>query len=1167
MTLQKSQIKWMRYKTYLTIIAVAVMINVTLLRLTTGKALAQGAPDAEPQGGLFLPYVQNGNAEEEKPQFPFETVATDAGSCPSDFHLVNTIGAFTVIDVDTDDATTDWSEYGCRANETLESAACGEHGTALMMGGNAACSCSEGYVGAQCNVCAWGFAQDPATGQCKPQAPIAPAAQIVGGEQSVEQGETVQLIAVPAAGNEPVASAEIAQNGVKGTWSIVGGEGCLLATRDAAACLPQVVGTQAFFRAPLGVAPVSMTTFQFTPECCADAPVVQTVIVQPPGTIPVTGWGSPALQPLLQEVMEYMVEHCVGAGVVGVSYYGKPVGIWGLGKNYGRASSAILDPACGDNATDPHYPAAPNITTQTPMQLGSVSKIITFSVARWAFKERLQELDTDVVTVALSDKRLVTAIRTTDNVLQIDSWGIHSGGITSKVESEQGGVVRDFALARISETRVLVGVRTQDNNLKMIVWDVNDGGQLQRLGEATGGQIKQVTLTSIGNNRVVSAVREGDDTLKLIVWHVAPDGSVSRLGEATAGRAREVDIAGLSSAQGARVVTSVRTDDHALKLIVWDVNNAGEITRRGDDEEPGTIDGLRVRALSPERVVVAIRTDAGNLKVIIWSITADGNPQRKGDDEGGEASIFALSPIGPSGFAASVRSQAGDFKLISWTVDDEGEPTRRDDDEAGPVSSMSLANVIYGGETLQSVVFAALRTAASQLKLIAWDVTAPTPVRLADEGIGDSIVDYSWSDADVEAMKLFGYDIPEGLLPDRLHRLFSGQTPAPILLSAGDSCPAPAQFADPQWQQITLKHLFGHRTGMPKSAYGDDDLVKNYLDVLRGLDSQADYAAQEQLMRDIWGDANIEFSRQSLGWNTAFVVDGETDGYIVPFVTLEEVLVAVAGRCLPKDLSAGNYSNTTPQIMMTIIEHISDRRYVAQAGYPETHEGSLVDLFMAQAGIETGPVAGIFARPSAVTTALDDIYPGPLGREWKNGTYYPMVGDRKRPHCVWSDGVCSFSEWGSGAPRLTWGGHNALLPTILAGNGFGAATGGMTVEPGEFLTFMSQYWAAGYDGDKPEADFNPWVGEPRNNVWNIDSHHNGSVGGGGIARADQIADDTLGIYGVDVFTAFNQNENKRCVENADAPGCDDNLYFDVVKKAVDEIDWDEVFQDGLQLVP
>lgn len=1164
-----------RFKMMFVFGALALLLCMT--SSTVGAQAPVDVPDEMGQdGGLFLPYVQGGLAEPdptspeepEEPEFPFELVATDLGSCPSGYHLVNKIGAFSVIDPADSDENSDWSDYGCRANQTLETAACGAYGTALLIGGMAACRCDAGYVGAACDTCGWGFAKDVETGQCVAQKQAAPVAQIEGGNESVEQGQTVALRAVAPSPDATSASVAVTPAVVNGVWSIQGGGGCLLTRRDASACVAQVNGSEAFFRAPSSGAPAAMTAVQFLPDSAPFSPIIQTVIVQPPGHIPVTGWGSPALQPIMERVVDYMVEHCIGAGVVGVAYYGKPVAMWGLGKNYGRASSAILDPLCGNDAEDPHFPGEPNITPDSPMHIGSVSKTISFAVARWALRQRLQELDTDIATVALSNQRLVTAIRTDENKLQLDSWQINGAGVVGHLDSDEMGAARDFSLARISDTRVLVGVRTQDGNLKVILWELDDSGQWTRLDDEQAGQIKQVRLAAINNNRVVAAVRQGNDTLQLIVWDAAPDGTLARLGDITAGRARDVDIADLSSVDGARVATAVHTENRSLKLIVWDVNDNGSITRRGEMSEAGPIGGLELHALTPQRVVTAIRTEAGNLKVIVWSVDANGAPTRQGDDEAGMTSHMALTHIGPSGFAVAVRTQGGNLKVISWLVDNQGEPTRRGDDEAGAVSSLAVASTLYGSETLQSVAFAAVRTQEGTLKIIPWDMTPTTPLRLTNAATGDVMLDYGWTDADIEALHLFGYDIPEGLLPEPLNGYFSGQVEVPVHFSAGESCPAPAQFADPQWQQITLKHLFGHRTGMPKSAVGDEVLMKDWIDELRELDSQADYAAQEQLMRDQWGNSNIEDSRALLGWNTNLVAEGATDGYLVPWITLDEVMTAVAGRCLPNDLTKGNYSNTTPQMIMRIMEHVSGHNYTALIGDPATHEGSLVDRFFAETlGVQTGPVAGVFARPQAVTTALDDIYPGPNGRSWDDGTYYRLIGDRKRPQCDWNGSSCSFSNWNNGAPRLTWGGAAENLPIFLTGNGYGAATGAMTVEVEEFLSFMTHYWTGGYDGDKPEAEFDPWIGEARNNVWNIDTHHNGSVGGGGHARADQIADAVYNIYGVDVFVAFNQNANKRCLENEDAPGCSDHPYTNVVQAGVREVDWDEVMVYGLQLAP
>ncbi|MCB0188475.1 MAG: hypothetical protein KDE31_29595, partial [Caldilineaceae bacterium] len=289
------------------IFGVLVLLLCMTSRPVGAQAPADAPADTEQQGGLFLPYVQGGLAETEppapeEPEFPFEVIATDSGRCPTGYHLVNKIGAFSVIDPADSDDDSDWSDYGCRANQTLEGAACGAHGTALLVGGMAACSCDAGYVGAQCDTCGWGYAKDAETGQCVAQKQAAPVALIEGGNESVEQGEIIALRAVAPSPNATSASAGATPAMVNGVWSIQSGAGCLLPSRDASVCGSHVNGTEAFFRAPSSSGPADMTAVEFLPDSAPFSPIIQTVIVQPPGYIPITGWGSPALQPLMDEV-------------------------------------------------------------------------------------------------------------------------------------------------------------------------------------------------------------------------------------------------------------------------------------------------------------------------------------------------------------------------------------------------------------------------------------------------------------------------------------------------------------------------------------------------------------------------------------------------------------------------------------------------------------------------------------------------------------------------------------------------------------------------------------------------------------------------------------------------------------------------------------------------
>ncbi len=132
---------------------------------------------------------------------------------------------------------------------------------------------------------------------------------------------------------------------------------------------------------------------QFNPSAPTSAKKVAV-----PDPIPVHGFGLPELAPVANALRDYVRHRCAGAVTVGVSYQGAVLAEWGVGREDGRAASPILDPACGDDTTDPYNPAAPPADQYTPMRLGSISKTISAATMRWALKERYHELTGETLT-------------------------------------------------------------------------------------------------------------------------------------------------------------------------------------------------------------------------------------------------------------------------------------------------------------------------------------------------------------------------------------------------------------------------------------------------------------------------------------------------------------------------------------------------------------------------------------------------------------------------------------------------------------------------------------------------------------------------------------------------------------------------------------------------
>ena len=289
----------------------------------------------------------------------------------------------------------------------------------------------------------------------------------------------------------------------------------------------------------------------------------------------------------------------------------------------------------------------------------------------------------------------------------------------------------------------------------------------------------------------------------------------------------------------------------------------------------------------------------------------------------------------------------------------------------------------------------------------------------------------------------------------------------------------------------------------------------------------------------------MEAGRTALGWNPALVSNGATDGYLIPNPAMAEWAQVFAARCTPYPYEVYQYANTGPQVMRTVLEHVSGIPQVFPEGFPGEHQNTLFYQFLnSQAGIATSPTNNIYPRKTALESAADLGDPGPRARIWNGTTYYYDEWDVKRPFCTWNGSACSFTAWKDATNgRLAWYWVKEQVPRPYGSSPLGTATGGMRAEPQSFIKFMSQYWATGYNSSASPATFNPFIGEPRNNNWGISGNHNGSQGGG-YAYAIHFNN------GVDLFVAVNQNNTK-------SDAAISSLY-NYMLAGYNTVDWDEV---------
>ena len=188
-------------------------------------------------------------------------------------------------------------------------------------------------------------------------------------------------------------------------------------------------------------------------------------------------------------------------------------------------------------------------------------------------------------------RNLVTVAQYVQGDLGVASWDVDIDGnvnLNPGIGIERGsGPASSISVAtNLSTYRLATAVRDGGGNLKVIAWDINDSGRVTRLGDDGAGAVSLVSATALSDFTIATAVRDGGGNLKVIAWNVDGDGNVTRRGYDGAGAVSLVSAATVwhSSAEfpDTDVVTTVRDGGGNLKVIAWNVDGDGNVTRRGD---------------------------------------------------------------------------------------------------------------------------------------------------------------------------------------------------------------------------------------------------------------------------------------------------------------------------------------------------------------------------------------------------------------------------------------------------------------------------------------------------------------------------------------------------------------------------------------------------------
>lgn len=1033
---------------------------------------------------------------------------------------------------------------------------CGAKGTAVSVGGIEACSCQDGYAGTTCDVCATGYTRGSTSADCI-ATPVNKEVVIEGTERTIAYGSTTTLSAVSTRPGSTGAPAAVA-----GTWSVQGTNGCIASVERPDACLSQIEATSVLFKAPPTGTELSITQVTFTPA--GGGPAVKTGIkAGPPEEMPINGSADVSTLNVVNKVLAIMKSRCIGAASLGIARHGKVVAALGLGMKDGRSAQKIWNSDCSDNETDPFKPGAGEMRADTPYMIGSVSKAPAYATARYAIEKALRAQDVDVRIVAQTQSRVVTATRTTNDLLSLEVWDLAAdGSFTKKGLAIAAPRVKDFSVVRMGDTRFVVAMRTSENKRYVSAYTIDASGTPVAKTLFGDTQVKQVQVTALKNQRVMIASRLADDSMQVRTYKLENDGSLTFLASEQGGIARDVRLIGLPGTSRVVGVARLGNPDR-LKFIVWNVSDTGALeriheTELGDDTRFRDIQKFELTALSASRFVIGVRRLPSD-DVSAYVVAVDG-----ADGEvtiGGATHVplayggFRMQAVDATHFGVVTHGN-GNGRLHRMAVGGNGIPYQMGQPIAtGPSRGADLAVTAGGGLELGFVT--SVRDANDQLALTSFGVQADALVK-RKTAKGLATVDYDWQDSDIEDLSLVGFDFPDGLVSKRLHSLVAGYVEPPFHVNAVDGNDLPLCIAssapgypkaDAGFKKIRLRDFFAHRAGLARSNPSAGALLGK-IGAIRGLDTKQAWVTQEANQRAHFGEANASSARQAVGLSATPDPDAP-DGFLFPRLGLEDMLVGSTAQCLPYAQGTYVYSNTDPVWIRAVMEHVTGQPYTAPVGNPDAVAGTLLEEFTrVKLGVTSGALTGMFARPAAPDAQGNDRYKGPRRRHWNGTSYYPLASDVKRPYCVWSGDGCTYKG------SLDWLGNAAKVPIDLDGNGESAPTGSLGVQIVPHLKFLSKYWAGGYDDTAPAASFNPRSGELRKNVWSIDDAHNGADDGMW-AFALQYGPKCGGVAaGVDITVSFNQLKDKVCTTNT----CEKDMlsYMNVqaaIGDAVCATDW------------
>jgi hypothetical protein len=238
------------------------------------------------------------------------------------------------------------------------------------------------------------------------------------------------------------------------------------------------------------------------------------------------------------------------------------------------------------------------------------------------------------VALALIDRTAITAVRSGSNKLLMILWDVPPGmGSITRIwdSGTSAGEASNIAMAVVGAKIVVTAVRNGSGNLELISWQFETDGTLSRLHDSgsQAGTVSWVTITTIDSSNVITAVRNGSNNLELIGWGVASNGAITRWADSgsQAGAVTEIALTPIPGTNPTSdVLTSVVDGAGNLKLIAWRPSPVAQTIERLFDREADAASALAAcstTTASGAKLISSRRTDSGTLELNAYGVFSD----------------------------------------------------------------------------------------------------------------------------------------------------------------------------------------------------------------------------------------------------------------------------------------------------------------------------------------------------------------------------------------------------------------------------------------------------------------------------------------------------------------------------------------------------------------